>query len=498
MAGPAKTLVSTFSMAMMTAAAVVSLRGLPMMAKEQLTLFVYIAFATFIFLIPAALVSAELGGAFGEKGGGVYTWVKEAFGARWGFVAIWLQWIQNVVWYPTVLAFSAAAIAYVVGKPDLANDGVFVGLFCIIAYWAATWITLRGVDAIARVTSWAFIVGTVVPGVVIVILAGIWIAQGNPIALLHPTASGSAAVMSMSGGHPHPRLFPAISGLGDIAFLAGIILLFAGVEVHAVHANEMSAPKRQFPVAMLISSVVIILLFTLGSFAVATVLPAQEINLQAGLMKAFQQIFLKLGISWATPFACLLLAFGGIGGVMSWISGPSRGLLWTAREGEIPPLLAKTNANGVQINILIVQGAIVTILSLVYFVMTDVSVAFFLLSAVTITLYLVMYMLMYAAAIRLRYSQPALARSYRVPGGIVGMWIVAGVGFAGVAFSFVVGFFPPSELPVGSPSLYVGLVVAGTVVFTALPLLIGTFKRASWSEHPSVATASETALKAAE
>jgi amino acid transporter len=215
-------------------------------------------------------------------------------------------------------------------------------------------------------------------------------------------------------------------------------------------------------------------------------------------MKAFQQIFLKLGISWATPFACLLLAFGGIGGVMSWISGPSRGLLWTAREGEIPPLLAKTNANGVQINILIVQGAIVTILSLVYFVMTDVSVAFFLLSAVTITLYLVMYMLMYAAAIRLRYSQPALARSYRVPGGIVGMWIVAGVGFAGVAFSFVVGFFPPSELPVGSPSLYVGLVVAGTVVFTALPLLIGTFKRASWSEHPSVATASETALKAAE
>ena len=138
--------VSTFSIAMMTAAAVVSLRGLPMMAKEQLTLFVYIAFATFIFLIPAALVSAELGSAFGDKGGGVYTWVKEAFGSRWGFVAIWLQWIQNVVWYPTVLAFSAAAIAYVVGKPQLANNGIFVGIFCIAAYWVATLITLRGVE----------------------------------------------------------------------------------------------------------------------------------------------------------------------------------------------------------------------------------------------------------------------------------------------------------------------------------------------------------------
>ncbi len=495
MAGASKSLVSTFSMAMMTAAAVVSLRGLPMMAKEQLTLFVYIAFATFIFLIPAALVSAELGGAFGAKGGGVYTWVKEAFGARWGFVAIWLQWIQNVVWYPTVLAFSAAAIAYMIGKPDLANNGLFVGIFCIAAYWAATWVTLRGVGSIAKVTSWAFIVGTLVPGFVIAVLAAIWIAQGNPIALFHPSASDSAAVMSMSGGHAHPRLFPAITGLGDIAFLAGIILLFAGVEVHAVHANEMVTPQRQFPLAMLLSSVIIILLFTLGSFAVATVLPAQDINLQEGLMKAFQQIFAKLGISWATPFVCLLLAFGGIGGVMSWISGPSRGLLWTAQEGEIPPLLAKTNANGVQINILIVQGVIVSILSLAYFVMSDVSVAFFLLSAVTITLYLIMYMLMYAAAIRLRYSQPALARGYRVPGGIVGMWVIAGVGFAGVVFAFVVGFFPPTELPVGSPTLYVGLVAGGTLVFTGIPLLIGMLKRASWRGSTPI---EPIALKAAE
>jgi amino acid transporter len=361
MARPAKTFVSTFSMAMLTAAAVVSLRGLPMMAKEQLTLFVYIAFATFIFLIPAALVSAELGGAFGDKGGGVYTWVKEAFGSRWGFVAIWLQWIQNVVWYPTVLAFSAAAIAYVVGRPELANSGTFVGIFCIAAYWAATFVSLRGVDAIAKVTSWTFLVGTVLPGVIIMILAVIWILQGNPVAVLHPVASDAGSVMSMTGGHPHPRYFPHISGMGDIAFLAGIILLFAGVEVHAVHANEMAAPKRQFPIAILIASIVIILLFTLGSFAVATVLPNQDINLQEGLMKAFQQIFTRFGIGWATPIVCLLLAFGGIGGVMSWISGPSRGLLWTAQEGEIPPVLAKTNKHGVQVNILIVQGVIVTI-----------------------------------------------------------------------------------------------------------------------------------------
>jgi len=133
-----------------------------------------------------------------------------------------------------------------------------------------------------------------------------------------------------------------------------------------------------------------------------------------------------------------------------------------------------------QISILLVQSVIVTVLSPAYFVMSDVSVAFYLLGAVTTTLSLIMYRLMYAAAIRLRYSQPELTRGYRVPGGTVGMWCIAGVGFVGVIFAFLVAFFPRTQLPVGSPALYVGLVVAGTVVFTGLPLLIGMLKRSSW------------------
>ena len=76
---------STWQLALMTAAAIISLRGLPMMAQEELTMFFYILFATVLFLIPAALVGAELGSAFADKGGGVYTWVKEAFNRPLGF-----------------------------------------------------------------------------------------------------------------------------------------------------------------------------------------------------------------------------------------------------------------------------------------------------------------------------------------------------------------------------------------------------------------------------
>ncbi len=464
--------ITTTQLALMTAAAVISLRGLPMMAQEELTMFFYIFFATFLFLIPAALVGAELGSAFASKGGGVYTWVKEAFNQRMGFAAIFLQWIQNVVWYPTVLGFAAASIAYMIGKPDLAQNGVFVGLFSIIMYWFATWVTLKGTSTVSKLTSQGFLIGTVLPGIVVIVMAIIWVVDKNPIALEHVPATVSEVVNIDAAHHVHPRLFPHITGMSDIAFLAGILLLFAGVEVHAVHAQELQNPQKQFPAAMFLAALISFALFTLGALAVAIVTPYDQINLQSGLFTTFQQLFDHYHVGWLSNVMGLLVAFGALAGVMSWISGPSRGLLWTAKDGQLPDLLKKTNKNGIQINILIIQGCIVSVLSSLYMIMDDVSVAFFLLSALTIGLYLLMYMMMYASGIKLRYTQPDLPRSYRVPGGNLGMWLIAGIGFLAVLFSFAVTFFPPSQLPVGSPAMYTGLVVIGTVVFFSIPFII--------------------------
>ena len=179
--------------------------------------------------------------------------------------------------------------------------------------------------------------------------------------------------------------------MSDIAFLAGILLLFAGVEVHAVHAPELKNPQKQFPRAMFLAALISFGLFTLGALAVAVITPYDRINLQSGLFTTFQIVFEHYRVGWLTNVMSLLVAFGALAGVLSWISGPSRGLLWTANEGRLPRLLQKTNRNGVQINILIIQGCIVTVLSSLYIFMKDVSVAFFLLSALTIGLYPVSY-----------------------------------------------------------------------------------------------------------
>ncbi|MCH9816607.1 MAG: amino acid permease [Actinomycetia bacterium] len=473
-----------FTLAMLAAAAMVtSLRGLSMLAKVELTMFVYIAFAVIVFLIPAALVAAELGGAFTKSKGGVYEWIGEAFGQRWGFLAIWLQWIQNVVWYPVGLAFAAAAAAFAIQKPELAGNHIYVGLFCIIVYWLATFIALAGTKIFAKVAKFGFILGTAVPGILLLGLFVYWVVSGNQPAW---DATDAPAV---ADGFDSPRFFPQITGLSNIAFLAGILLLFAGVEVQAVHVKELKKPKSQFPAAMLIAAVVAVVIFALGTLAVAGMVPYDKIDLTTGVFDAFQNAFTALGVgAWAISIVSIFVCFGAIAGVLAWITGPSKGLLETAEDGLLPPWLQKTNKRGIQLHILWVQGGIVTLISTVYFFIDNVSVAFFLITVMAISVYIIMYLFMFAAGIRLRYSHPELPRSFKIPLGNAGMWMVAGLGFIGMAFALVLSFVPPSQLPVGSPALYIGLVSAGTIIFVGLPLIIHARRKPSWLVKPKPET----------
>jgi amino acid transporter len=451
----------------MTAAAIVtSLRGLPLLAKEEMTMFAYLAFAVVFYLVPASLVSAELGGAFSDRKGGIYAWVGEAFGQRGGFLAVWLQWIQNVVWFPVGLTFGAVALAYTIGRPDLAKNGTFVGVFCIVVFWVVTALVLRGVQVFARLANWTFIAGTIVPGLFLLVLLTYWLSTGHPIGWRHLTDPA----VSNDG---HATFWPSIHGFGGVTFLAGIILLFAGVEVQAVHVAEMREPGREYPLAIGIGALAAVLVFALGAIPVAAILPHDRISLQSGVFDTFSAVISDMWhMIWLTRTLSLLVGLGAVSGIFAWLGSPSRGLLATAQDGNLPRILQATNGHGMPKHILLAQGVVVTLMSSLYFFVKNVSVVFFLLSAMTIALYLIAYMFMYAAAIKLRYSRSELTRPFRVPGGNIGMWAVAGIGFMGVLFSFLVALFPPDQLPVGSPALYTGLVIVGTIVFCAVPLLM--------------------------
>jgi amino acid transporter len=471
--------ITVSALGFMTAASIVtSLRGLPMMAKEEMEMFFYIGFAVILFLIPAGLVAAELGGAFGNREGGIYVWVGEAFGKPVGFIAIFLSWVQNIVFYPTGLSFAAAALAFTLGAPELATNNIYVGLFTIIAFWLCTFVALVSAQFAAKVTQYGFILGTAIPG--LILIGGLlwWILTGHTIGWAGTT---DPSVAILTDGHVHPRWFPYVTNLGGLAFLAGILLSFAGVESQAVHTNELSNPRKGYPIVIVIAALVSFLIFTLGALAVAGILPYEKINLQTGVFDTFSAVFMEMfGSAWPVPILSLLICYGALGGVLAWITGPSRGLLATAHDGKLPPWMQKTTKTGVQKNILIIQGIVVTALSAIYLVVTDVSVVFFLITAMAISLYIIVYLLMYAAAIRLRYTQPDLERSFKIPGGNFGMWLVAGLGFAAVAFAFVLAFVPPDQLPIGNPAMYVALVAGGAIIFTAAPIVLEWFRKDSW------------------
>ena len=474
---------SVWSVGLMTAAAVVSLRGLPMMAKEGMTMWFYIGFATLLFLIPGAFVSAELGGMFNTDKGGVYTWVREAFGSSWGLAAVWLQWIQNVVWYPVVLGFTAATLGYLIGQPGLADNHVFNFAVVLVVYWIATFIALFGEKSYGSWSQWLFVLGTIIPGVFLMLLAVVWLWQGNPLEMItvEPLANSAAA----AGQQVHPWL-PNITGLGAIAFLAGTVLLFAGVEVQGVRANLMQSPSREFPEAIILAAGITFLLFTFGSLAVATIIPIKQLGLTSGIMQAYQASLDLFHVGWLVPVAAAFLGVGALGQIITWVGGPSRALLQTAENGEIPPWFAATNGSGAPKVILIIQAIIVSVLGAFYLIFPNPSAAFYLLSAMTVALYLVMYLLMYAAAIKLRYSYPDMPRHFRVPGGNLGMWMIAGGGFLAAAFALIVSFFPPTQVVVGSPTLYTSMVALGLIIFGGAPFVIHARKKPEWGRQAAI------------
>lgn len=150
-------------------------------------------------------------------------------------------------------------------------------------------------------------------------------------------------------------------------------------------------------------------------------------------------------LSWMTPVMAFFLAYGAVTKATTWILGPSKGLLEVADEGYLPKYWAKTNKNEMPTGILIIQASCSTVLSCVILVMPSVSTAFWIMTALTAQIYAVMYLFMFAAAIKLKFSQPDVPRPYRVFGGKPGICIVAGLGFLSTILCFAAGFIAPEQ-----------------------------------------------------
>lgn len=450
--------ISWIALAMMTTSSVASLRAAPTMAVYGLAcVFLYLVPAI-VFLLPTSLVSAEL--ASGWEGG-IYNWVSQGISKPMGFLAVWCQFAMTIFYYPSLLGFVASTLAYVI-NPALASSGVWTACVIVVVYWSGVWVSSRGTSGVAGLASGGLIIGTLIPGVVLVGLGMVFLGQGNP----------SAAPMNAE------HLLPAWAGLSSLVLIVNNFLSYSGMEMNAVHVSSLRNPGKEFPKAMFLAMGMVLLIFILPALAISWIVPADELSLTAGVMQAFDAVFAEFGIQWLTPIFGIMLVAASLGGMLTWLAGPSKGLLLISREeGYLPPFLQALNKHGVQQNILVTQGFVTTFIALGYALIPNVSSAYWVFSVITTQVYLIMYLLMFVAAVNLRRRDPDHARGYRAP-MLVGL---CGVGFAASLAALLVGFIPPSQFGGGNPWIYLVIVAGGALGLGLLvPFLFYRARKPSW------------------
>jgi len=443
-----------FALVMINIIAVDNLRSLPFSAVYGFSLVFYYLVAAIVFFVPIAVVAAELATGWPDKGG-IYVWVREAFGEWWAFFIIWLQWIYNVVWYPTILSFVAAELAYLV-NPHLAESKIYMLSVILLLFWSATLINCLGMKVSGAVSAIGAIIGVLLPIILISFLGMAWLGLGK----------------SSQIHFSWHTFFPKNLDIHNMVFLVAVLFGLIGVEMSAVHANEVDNPGQAFPRAILISTIVILTTLILASLSIAVIIPTQKINVVTGMTQAFELFFSAWHMEWMNSIMVILIVIGAIASVAAWIIGPTKGLFIAARDGHAPTLLSYENKRGVPVVILILQGLIVTILCSIFLLMPNVSSSYWILSAMTAQLALGAYVGLFAAAISLRYKKPQVHRAYRVPFGNIGMWVICLLGMLSSISVIILGFFPPSQLTTGSLVHYEIILITGSILLCLPPLAI--------------------------
>lgn len=464
--GSKKRGLSMFALVMITTGIITSIHGAPSMAEYGLSLiFIYLVVAL-VFLLPSALISAELATGWPEDGG-VYVWVKTAFGERLGFVAVWQQWIENVIWFPSILTVMVVAATYGFA-PDLKDSQWFIFISINAVFWSITGTNLLGMRTSGVIAEICTVFGRILPILVIFGLA-IWhVARGAPACI---EVSWSAFV-------------PDLTDTGMLSFIVGAFLTFAGIEASASNAASARNPRRDYPIAIISSAAIALVLVTLIALAIAIVIPQERIDLDAGIMQAITVLLEEVGAPGLVGVVGLVIALGMLGEVNNWIPAPTRGLLVAGRDGALPRFWQKENRHRAHQRILLLQAAVVSLMSCVYLVFDDVQVAFWLMNVVPTMLYIVMYLLMFAAGVRLRRTHPEVPRRYRVPFGSAGIWGLAVIGSIAGLVALVFGFIPTDQVRADQRTTYVTLIATGFVVFTLLPFGIHALRRPGWRSTP--------------
>lgn len=451
--------ISLFSLVLLIVAAIDSIRNLPASALFGSSLIFFFFFSAIVFLIPTSLIAAELSTCFPGRSG-VYHWVREVFGEKLAMLAIWLQWINTMVWYPTILSFIAGTAAYLF-YPELAQNKTYLVSVILIIFWGLTFVNLKGIHISAKINNVCALGGMLFPMCLLIVLGIVWLIKGNSVQIDFKASS----------------IFPTLQGSTNWISLTAIMASFLGIELSGVHANEIDNPQRNFPKALIFSVIILIVTQLFGALTIAIVMPNKDIHLVDGVMQVFSDFFHKFELGWAIPVLTILIVVGSIGSIINWLIAPAKGLMHAAEFGYLPPFFCKLNEHGVAYRILLAQALLVSVFCVAFLLLPSINAFYWFLTDLSTELYMLMYILMFLAALRVRNPKFKKPTKFIIPGGKAGLITTCLFGLFGCLVTLIVGFFPPDNIQVGSTLHYALLILFGNIIMISPVFLFYWYKK---------------------
>ena len=351
-------------------------------------------FLIIAFLLPYGLVVSELGTTYDDEGG-LYDWVRRAFGDKWGSRVSWYYWINFPLWM--------ASLAFLFPETIALLTGVELGLLPSLAIELAfVWIVVSMSFSKVSDSGWILNLSAILKVSIAVLVGG--------LGVYYAVTNGFASDMS-------PATFLPSTDASSLTYLSIILFNFMGFEAIAVFANDMENPKKQIPTAIIAGGIAIAAIYLFSSFGIGAAIPASEVSLDSGIMDAVaimagngSLLFIIIGVVF------LITLFGNM---ISWSFGVNYVAAHAADKKNMPSVFARLNKKGVPTGAAIVNGVIASALVLVSPVMSAIGLDgfFWIFFSMNIVFLLICYMPMFPAFLKLRSSDPNANRIFRVPGG---------------------------------------------------------------------------------
>jgi amino acid transporter len=333
----------------------------------------------------------------------------------------------------------------------------------MIILWGLIFLQQKGTSVTGKIDQWCFTLGVIIPVFFLLFLFILYLVQGNP-AMIHVNMH---------------TIFPSSWNGSVLVGFVPFILAFAGAEGSAPHVKDLDKPSI-YPKVMMALAVAAICSDIIGSMAIAMTIPNNQIQLSNGIVYAYGALVARYGVGvvFVEKLTGFLLAVGVLGEISSWVVGPNAGMFEAAKAGYLPPRFSKANKYGIETNVMVLQGVIVSIVgALLTFGAggNKASLSFQTAMSLTVALYTLMYMLMFISYLVLQFKYVDLHRDF-VAAKSRWLRITYGIlGFILSAFGFVVTFFPPADLSVASKHTYLMLLVSAFVVMLVLPFILYRF-----------------------